>query len=292
MLHFGVSVAVATFLAAALPSLQPAPPADKGRCTLLNPTPRALRREMQTDRPDVTESPRTLDAGAVQIEMSLVEWTRDSEGGRRTDALALAPVNLKIGLLNNADLQFLFSPFLYENHSPGETTRGVGDLTLRLKINLWGNDGDVHGWKSGTALGIMPFITLPTGDDDLPGTAGASDHVEGGVILPFAMDLPGGFSLGMMAEFDALYSPEDDEYQADFVHSAALGRALIGDLAGYIEYVGVAPLDGGRHYRALLSTGLTYALTPDAQLDGGVLIGLTERDTDDLTLFAGLSLRF
>ncbi len=287
-----MSVAVATFLAAALPSLQPDPPADKGRYTLLNPTPRALRREMETDRPDVTESPRTLDAGAVQIEMSFLEWTRDSESGRRTDALAVAPVNLKVGLLNNADLQLLFSPFLYENHSPGETVRGVGDLTLRLKLNLWGNDGDVHGWESGTAMGIMPFITLPTGDNDLSAAAGASDHVQGGVIIPFAADLPGGFSLGLMAEFDFLYSTEDDEHQADFVHSASLGRDLIGDLAGYIEYVGVAPLDGGRSYQALLSAGLTYALTPDAQLDGGVLIGLTERDTDDLTLFAGLSLRF
>jgi hypothetical protein len=270
----------------------PAGPVNKAGFTLLNPTPQELWRSMETDRPDVTESPRTVDAGAVQLELSFAEWTRDSEHGERTDSLAVAPLTLKVGLLNNADLQFVFTPYLHENPAAGESVGGAGDLTLRLKVNLWGNDGDAGGWEGGTALGIMPFVTIPTADDDLAGGDIAADHVQGGLIVPFAMDLPGGFALGLMAELDVLYSEEDDEHQADFVHSAALGRDLLGDLGGFVEYVGVAPLDPGRHYQALLSTGLTYGLGPNAQLDGGVRLGLTEHETDDMTLFAGMSLRF
>jgi len=40
----------------------------KSRYTLFNPTPRELVREMNTDRPDKTESPYTPDAGHFQIE--------------------------------------------------------------------------------------------------------------------------------------------------------------------------------------------------------------------------------
>lgn len=275
--------------AAARPGVEPPP--DKSRYTLLNPTPRHLRREMETDRPDATESPRTIDAGAVQLEMSLAEFTRDSEDGARTDSWAVAPINLKIGLLNNADLQFLFTPYAHINPSPGETARGVGDFGLRLKINLWGND-DPERW-GGTALGIMPFIIVPTADDDLEDAGAAPDGIEGGIILPFSIDLPHGLGLGLMAELDFIRQ-DDGGYTTEFVHSVVLGRDLVGALGGYVEYIGVAPLDpdADADYSATFSTGLTYALSPDAQLDAGLRVGLTERDTDDLALFAGLSLRF
>lgn len=56
--------------------------------------------------------------------------------------------------------------------------------------------------------------------------------------------------------------------------------------------VGVAALDSGRGYRRSVGVGPAYALSLNAQLDGGPIIGLAERTTDDVTLFAGLSLRF
>lgn len=283
----------AILLCSAAPALLsvPEPAPDKSRYTLLNPTPRELWRDMSTDRPDTTESPFTVDAGAVQLEMSFIEFTRDSQDGERADTLAAAPLNLKIGLLNNTELHLLFNPFVYSDVSPGPTARGVGDFGLRLKINLWGND-DAADW-GGTALAVMPFVIFPTADGSLRSAGAAPDGVEGGIIFPFAMDLPGGLSLGLMAEFDFIRE-DDGGVTTNVVHSAVLSRDLIGALAGYIEYVGVAPLDpdSGADYSASLSTGLTYALSADAQLDAGVVIGLTESDTDDLTLFAGLSLRF
>ncbi len=47
---------------------QPAP--DKSQYSLFNPTPRELWRPLSADRPDFTESPYTVDASAVQLEMS------------------------------------------------------------------------------------------------------------------------------------------------------------------------------------------------------------------------------
>ena len=72
---------------------------SKSEFTLFNPTPRDLWRPMSADRPDVTESPRTVDAGAVQLEMSFFEYFHDSDNtsAEKTDTLLLAFSNVKLG---------------------------------------------------------------------------------------------------------------------------------------------------------------------------------------------------
>src|SRR5688500_5011937 len=69
---------------------------EKSHYTLFDPTPRELMREFSTDRPDVTESPYTVDAGHFQVEMSLVEYTLDDDGGAELDEFVVAPANLKV----------------------------------------------------------------------------------------------------------------------------------------------------------------------------------------------------
>lgn len=67
-------------------------------------------REMSTDRPDTTESPITVDAGHVQLELSLVDYAYNDDGGVRSEELSILPSNIKLGLLNNVDIQFIFTP--------------------------------------------------------------------------------------------------------------------------------------------------------------------------------------
>ena len=251
---------------------------DKSQFNLFNPTPAALMREMSTDRPDTTESAYTVDAGHLQIESSFFDYTTDDDNGD-FDGWSVLPMNVKLGLMNNMDLQFVFEPYLREELE-GESTDGFGATQLRLKINLWGNDG------GDTALAVMPFVQFPTADDDF----GATDHVEGGVIFPFAMSLPREWSLGAMAEFDAVRDAADEDYELQFVHTATLGHDIVGDLAGYVEYVGVASTESGAGYVAVLGGGLTYGVNENVQLDCGVNVGLSE-DADDFNAFAGISVR-
>jgi hypothetical protein len=44
---------------------------DRSRYTLFNPTPDHLLRDLTTDRPYISESPFTVDAGHIQIESNL-----------------------------------------------------------------------------------------------------------------------------------------------------------------------------------------------------------------------------
>ncbi len=257
--------------------------ADKSSYTLFNPTPRSQMREFNTDRPDVTESPFTVDAGHFQAEFSFVEYTYDHDQGVRFDGFSVLPMNLKVGLLNNLDLQLILNP--YENiliHGNGVSNHaaGFGDTEIRTKLNLWGNDGGV------TAGGVMPFIQLPTG------TGGLSDHhVEGGLILPLNAQLPEGFEMGTMAEFDINRNDENDGYGVDFVHTITFDHELFEKVEGYVEYVGISPMGTSHNYLAYFDTGVTYAITKEIQLDGGINIGLSG-DTDAFTVFSGLSLRY
>ncbi len=251
------------------------PNPDKSQYHLFNPTPRELWRPLSADRPDATESPYTVDAGAFQLEMSFLEWSTADAAGERLDSLALAPINFKIGITNSVDLQILINPYLHEELEGGDDASGIGNLGLRWKQNLYGND------EGPFAIAILPFITFPTGDDDV-----ASDEVEGGVILPVAIELPQGWGLGLQAEID--FIDDDGDREETFSHTAVLGHDIIGDLAGYIEYIGEHDLDGD--YDSFLSAGLTYGITPDIQLDAGAVLGLN--GDEDLTLFSGITIRF
>src|SRR5580765_7874436 len=172
---------------------------DKSQYTLFNPTPRQLMRELNTDRPDKTESPFTLDAGHFQIEADILNYSYDRYNSARTDTrvetVSIAPLNLKVGLCNNVDFQLVIETYTsvrVHNVATGavQKNRGFGDITPRLKWNLWGNDGGA------TALALMPFVKLPTNQDDL-----GNNSVEGGLIVPFAAQLPYDWDVGMTTVF-------------------------------------------------------------------------------------------
>lgn len=255
---------------------------DKRRYTLFNPTPRELMREMSTDRPDLTESPYTVDAGHVQVELSFGDYVRDEEGGVTSETSTVLPFNVKLGLTNNVDLQLVVDPYVRQELRAAEgraTTDGFGDAQLRLKVNLWGNDGGE------TALAVMPYVQFPTAGDDL-----GTDHVQGGVIVPFSAELPAEFGLGLMGEIDFVRDEANDGYGIEFLHTVNLNRTIVGELGGYVEYIGIAPMDTGGGYLALLGTGLTYGLSEDLQLDVGMNFGLSDH-ADDFQVFAGMTFR-
>ncbi|MCH8822218.1 MAG: transporter [Planctomycetes bacterium] len=260
---------------------------DKSAYNLFNPTPRHLMRDLSADRPDVTESPITVDAGHIQVELSFLDYRHDDRNNNNTEfeAWTVGATNIKFGLLHNVDLQFVFDAYTDEDtddKAAGTTSnaKGFNDIQFRLKINLWGNDGGE------TAFAVMPFIQLPAGSDEL-----SSDHVQGGLIFPFSTELSEGWGLGLMAEVDWVFDEDDDDYDTEFVHTAVLGHDILGSLGGYVEYVGIISGDGDSDYQALIGTGLTYTLSDDMVLDVGANFGVTKA-AEDVNLFAGMTVRF
>ena len=262
-------------------------PPDKSIYDFLHPTPNELMREMSTDRPDQTESPYTVDAGHFQAEIDLVSavFDRDRSGGgdRRTRGWGTS-VNLKAGLWNNVDIQFVFDPYVHTQvddlvAKTKETASGFADFQTRLKVNLWGNDGGK------TALAIMPFVKWPLPASDL-----RNGQTEGGVILPLAIELPAGWSTTLMTEFDFVSSGAGG-YDADFVNSITFSHDIAGKLGGYVEFFSVVSSASNSKWQGQFDLGFTYGVNNNLQLDAGCNFGVTS-SAPDFNPFVGLSFRF
>ncbi len=282
-----LTISTGLFTAIAEPLNLPVNCQDKSRYNLFNPVPEECLRELSTDRPDLTESAYSVDPGHFQLEMSFLDYSHTA-GQEEVDEYAFSLINFKLGLTKNTDLQLVFTPYLItssKSHvTKSQTLKGFSDDTqLRLKINLWGNDtGD-------SALAVMPFIKFPWGSNEY-----TNDHFEGGLIVPLAVNLPNDWGLGLMLETDAIYDSDDDDYALDLVHTATIGHDIpaIKNLAGFIEYVGVAPFGSSDSaYQIILSSGLTYGLSESAVLDLGARTGVNGA-TSDLNLFMGLAYRY
>jgi hypothetical protein len=238
-------------------------------------------REMSTDRPDTTESPYSVPAGMFQIEASFFDYSRDSNSGfSSSDQWIYGQINFKMGVGKDSDLQVIVNSHAVAGESErGDSTRtnGFGDVTVRFKQNLWGNDSGT------TALALMPYVTIPTH------TQVSDEAWAGGLIVPLAISLTDRISLGLMIEADLVPDADTNGYDLEWVHSATLGLSLTDQLSLYLELVGIAGQDAD--YQALFDTGLTFAVTESLVIDAGIRLGMN-RPAPDFGVFTGMSIRF
>ncbi len=242
---------------------------------------------MATDRPDRTESPYTVDAGLFQAEIDLFTYgsdaSADGEPGVRSNAYSFLPLNVKAGLTHNIDLQFVLQTYAWDQQTEGGSTqreRGVGAITVRTKVNLWGND------EGRTAFAVMPFVAFVS-------APGSSERVFNlGVILPFKVDLGAGWALSSMLEFDVAHESAATPRRVAMIGSASLGRGIVGALSFYVEgYGGTILADGSAAWEATGDLGLTLGIGRNVQLDAGLNLGFT-RLAEDVNPFLGLAFRF
>lgn len=242
---------------------------------LFNPVPREQLRELSTDRPNATESPYTVDAGHLQIEIEPVALTLDRGAGADTTTVSWFTTFLRLGVLPFADVQLGIEPYsriVVEDGDEELVSDGRGAITVRMKFNLWGND------SGPTAFCIVPYVVQVDGGVDI------------GLNQGFAGELPAGFGYGFMLEEDLVRIDDDGTRGLELVASAVLGRELVEPLAGFIELAWkVATYDSERSALAF-NAGATIAVLADLQLDAGTRIGLAG-PIADLEFYLGVSAR-
>jgi len=238
-----------------------------------------FQRELSADRPDTTESPYTVETGGVQVESSILGFSRDRSDGIKTETWALAETNLKFGLTNSTDIQFVFRPWISERETgSGQTGRseGFGDIDVRLKWNLWGNNG------GNSAGALMPYVTAPTQ------TGVSSNEWQGGIIFPVSIDLTESVGLGFQGEAARVWESDSGEYEWDFLHSVVLGFDLSEKTGAFVEYVGVT---GDGAYEASGFVGFTWSPFPNIQWDISCGMGLNDA-AEDFSAAQGVTFRF
>lgn len=229
---------------------------------------------LSPDRPDVTESPYTVDAGHFQAEADFMTWSRD-EG---EDSYSLFVTNLKLGVSRFIDLQLVVEPYV-SVPTPEGRNGGFGDLVGRVKFNLRGDQ------RSGLGVGVMPWVKAP-----ISGSRG-NDQVEGGLMVPFALALTEDHGVGWMLETDWLADADESGHHLHIISTATIAGQLIGPLGGFLEYVGDHSFEPDVGFALSANGGLTYALSYDVQLDAAVSFGLTDPATDYGAL-AGITARY
>jgi hypothetical protein len=250
---------------------------------LFDPVPNAQLRGLSTDRPDTTESPYSVDAGHFQLEWEMLSSGRDKNDGVRTETLT-SSINLKAGISDNIDVQLVLEPRTRVRTTSAEgrdTEQGSNDTELRVKINMWGNDG------GDTAFAIMPFVRFPTHDKAF----GEDGKAEGGVILPLAFKLPGDWDSAVMLEFDAVRNEDNDGYVWETLQSITFGHSIYGELGGFFEFVNINNNERGAGNEGYFNSGVVYGIGNNGQLDAGFNAGLTE-EAEDVKYFVGVSWRY
>jgi Putative MetA-pathway of phenol degradation len=261
---------------------------DKSGYTLFNPTPNEYMREMSADRPDKTDSPFTVDAGHFQVEMDFANFTYDvpnsERGNVKSKSYQTAPMNLKVGVLNNVDFQLVLFPWQWERIEDRtartiERNSGFGDITPRVKVNFIGNDGGFF------ALGLIPFVKLPASQDHLGNGA-----VEGGLGIPYAFDIPN-WDVSFQTTFSCNRNDVGNGYHAEFANSVSIGHAVIGKLSYSVEFFSSVSTERNSNWIGTFDTWFTYQVSKNLRLDAGIYIGVTG-SADDWHPWTGMTWRY
>lgn len=245
-------------------------------------------RELNADRPDKTDCPFTVDAGHYQVEMDFANLTYNRPNAERGDvqftSAEFAPMNFKVGLLNNLDFQLVFTPYRWErtaNREAGTIERKAGfdGITPRLKLNLIGNDGGFF------ALALIPFVILPWSRGQL-----GNGSVEGGLGIPYAFDVPG-WDVGFQTTVHVKRNATGGGYHTEFDNSVSIGHRLVGKLSLSAEYFSNVSMERGAGVVDTVDVWFTYQANKSLRVDGGVYIGVTTA-ADDWHPWIGMTQRF
>ena len=216
-----------------------------------------------------TESPHTVAPGRFLLEMDAITLSVKKEDDFKYTALGIATATVTTGLTSSLDLQVLAQLYLsQEIETAGFTDRhtGVGDMEVRAKWKFYD--------EGGTAVAVLPFIKFPTGSDGV-----GSGAVEGGVILPWSTQFPGGFKFTAQAEVDMLRNDADDGYDTNWGAAACASHPLVGGFGIYGETV-IYKSTGGEPYTGYLGGGVTYAMSEHAIWDYALYKGFSDGAND------------
>ena len=259
-------------------------PYDSAHFSWRKSVPRDRLRELQPDRPGVTESPFTVDAGHLQVEVDAVRLRNSGSGSeQQSRELHFGYTNVKLGLSRRTDLQVELPVYtVVKERAPGssdwqERNTGFGDVTLRLKHNFLGDDHERP-----LALAVIGYVTMPTG-----GAAGQGG-AEYGLVLPLDLELSDNLNVEAQLETDLNYDRETNRRYVRLMPSTALEYDFTKKLGIVAETVAQWNTQQ-RRWLASLNIAPIFKVTDNLQLDVGTHLALNR--LSDHEYFVGFTLR-
>ncbi len=270
------------------PDSTPEPLPDKTTYTLFNPVPDDLLRDFSSDRPTKGSTPYTVDAGHFQYEADIAAWSYDRYNAARitTSNVTLFDAVMKLGLTQNTELELGLAPLNLahtQDYGAGGKSAafGFGDVTARLKYNIFGNDaGD-------NVVAIVPYVKVPTAEHDI-----GNGYWESGVYLPVSIGLPNDWSIGALTELDIEKNANLNGVHTNYQNLINLNHPLFSKtITGSVEFWSDVNNDHGVATQYTGDLSLAWLATKNLQFDGGVNVGLNKA-APDMQIYAGISQRF
>jgi hypothetical protein len=241
---------------------------------------------IETDRPDFTESAKTVGLGRVQLEAGYT-YTRDRAGGTNRITQTYPEALLRIGVL--ADwFELRIGPNYVHSRTTAfgrtnEHLSGLDDLYLGVKLALTEEKGYLP------ETGIIFQASVPTGG---PGIS--AEEILPGVNFVYGVDVIKDF-LSVSGEFMANRAIDADGHgYVELAQSVSLGYKFSQQFAAYTEWFAFYPTGAtapGVTAQYYFDGGFTYKLTPDLQFDVRAGWGLSRR-ADDFFAGAGFAVRY
>ena len=212
-------------------------------------------------RAQVTEVPQTIEPGNVFMRMDAISLgiNPDTTAPNEYKALAVGTAIVYAGLTSTVDVEVGVQLFLQDTYSTGgkdHTDSGIGDVALRTRWTFWSDPA------SGAAAAIIPYVVLPTNS-----SAVGNDSTEGGLILPWSMDVAAGTKAGAMVEWDELRNVANTRYDTRWYGSAYIKWALGEKFGAYAETTLSDSTAGSRSFAGTAGGGATLSISKNFEWD-------------------------
>lgn len=245
-------------------------------------------RDLCSDRPGLNTPACTVDPGRLQVEVGLTDWTLDKQPDQRQDTIEAGQIQLRYGVTPTTEVRLGWTAYGHartRDIATGavDTVQGVGDVTLGLKQNL---RHPAEG-KTGLAVAVLPFVTLPTGRTDV----GAGDW-GAGLIVPTSYKIDDTVSLEFSPEIDAAVNESGDGRHLSY--GAAMGvQVHLSKATRLTPELQFVRDNDPEHHATMSRASLSFDVQPAKmlQFDVQAVAGLN-RDTPDVELSFGVSRKF
>ncbi len=201
-----------------------------------------------------------------------LSFDRADAAGNTHDAAVVASTTLRTGLTETVDVQLgvdFFVSEIVKFRGARNSHSGLGDISFRTKWTFWRDE------KAGAAAAVMPYVRLPTASGGV-----GSKAVEGGIIVPWAIDTGAGFTAGAMGQWDLIRNPADNGYDSRWSVSGFAKRDLTRTVALYAEATADVASSGFSDSAASLGIGALWRIAEFFVLDYELQRGLGGRAAD------------
>jgi hypothetical protein len=241
----------------------------------------------------VTNTPHTIDAGHLQIEAGVFDYSyyrnRYQAANARSDVFGFGQFNLRLGVLSTLEVNAVIDSAEFVRNTDfilhqSSRQSGLGDTVVGAKLNLWGDQGSDAVWA--TALAIQPQFKIPTARENI-----GNGHPELFVSIPFLVNLPADFHLGLQTAVSWERNSANDGEVTGWQNSVSVDRVFADRFDIYLEYATHLTNEHHQETQQTLDVGVTCPLSDNLALDTGVNVGLNHA-TNNVEWLGGMSVRF